>query len=418
MSTVWRWLSRLLLMLLFVVAAIAAIWGYGRLTSPTAAQQAALDLMQLPPPPDGDNGWAILMALPEAPAAALPSAVDCGDGMDCIAHIETALEANAATLEAWRPRLEAATRALRAPAFRSPEDLGPFDALPPFQPLLRLDGLRALDFLRGDPAAALDAACRDAQGAIVRVVRPGTLIEAIIGVAVFRQHATLIADMRRRAPMDALPASCTALGEAPDAAAEGTLCAAMRGEFQWLSQQLPAILDPLPTGYGPQRMAPLLHDIDWLLAHTAERYATACGPEAEAMARKDRAVVYEHIDLRWVDRVAFPVSVNLNEIAVPALFDYTERQLDFVAQRRLLAALLQMDTMAPTLSNAERFAALPAALRDGPRPLQLAEDGNSLSVPLRSPRSQEQPAEARLPLPQRPAAGSEAKAGGPTVGLD
>lgn len=403
MSTVWRWLSRLLLVLLFVVAAIAAIWGYGRLTSPTAAQQAALDLMQLPPPPDGDNGWAILMALPEAPAAALPPAVDCGDGMDCIAHIETALEANAATLEAWRPRLEAATRALRAPAFRSPEDLEPFDALPPFQPLLRLDGLRALDFLRGDPAAALDAACRDAQGAIVRVVRPETLIEAMVGVAVFRQHALLIAQMRQRAPDLPLPPSCAMLAVAPDAGVEGSMCYAMRGEWQFIARMFATtpIDGEVPSSWAPAWAAPLLHDEDWLLARTAEHFAPLCGPQAADAARADHAMTMASPPLRWVDRVAFPVSVMLDRIGEPVYHDYAERQLDFVAQRRLLAAVLQMDAMAPTLSNAKRFAALPAALRDGPRPLQLAEESNSLSVLLRSKRSEADDGVARLPLLER-----------------
>ena len=400
MATFTRVLSRLFLVLLLLLAVLAAIWAYGRLTSPTAAQREAIALMQSPPVGEGENGFPTMLALPKAPGP-FPPGMNCGNPTQpsCIDAIEAAPEAHAAALGPFRPQLEAAARALHAPVFRDLRTGTGVNDLPAYAPVMQLDSLRALDFAAGDTLGALSAACADAQGAARWATNPNTLLEGMLGVAAFHGSAALIADMRRRAPLDALPASCAALAEAPDAAAEGTLCGAMRGEFRWLSQLLPASPHDIPSEAGPRWMAPLLHDIDWLLARSAERYAGTCGPAAEAAARYDRAAGFAPVEQRWVDRVAFPASVMLDRIAEPALFDYPERQLDFVAQRRLLAALLQMDAMAPTLSSAERFAALPAALRDGPRPLALADDGASVSVPLRARRSKQEGSEFRLPLP-------------------
>ena len=408
MAMLMRWFSRLALVLFLFVLALAAIWGYARLTSPTEAQREAIALMQRPPPADGENGWAILMDLPPAPAASLPASVDCRDGDDCIAHIETALDANAQTLEAWRPRLEAAATALRAPVFRGPEapraDASAVpEAIPSFQPVTQLDALRALDFVRGNPAGALDATCQDALGAVRWATTPDMLIDAMIGIAVFRQSAALIADMRRRAPDLPLPASCAALAIAPDPAVEGMMCNGMRGEWHFLQRMVAStpIEGEVPSHWAPAWLAPLLHDEDWLLARSAERYASLCGSEAAEAARADRAIAMGSPPRRWVDRVAFPISIVLDDIAEPAHFDFLERQLDFVAQRRLLAAVLQMDAMDEAMSNAERFAAVPEALREGARPLLIDADGSALSVPLRARRSEQEGGALRLPLPAR-----------------
>lgn len=412
MATFTRVLFRLFLVVLLLLGIVAAIWAYGRLTSPTAAQEAAIAVMQADEPGEGENGFPMMLALPEAPQGPVPAALNCGmpSQPTCIALIESAPEASAAAIESYRARLEAAARALHAPVFRDLRTGAGVNDLPAYAAVNQLDSLRALDFAAGNTLGALSAACEDARGALRWTMNPNTLLEAQLGIAMFRQQAGQIADMRFRAPGDALPASCAALAEPPDAAKEGTLCAAMRGEYRWLAQLLPSADDELPAGSGPQWMAPLLHDVDWLLARSAERHAGTCGPAAETAAREDRATGFATLEQRWVDRVAFPVSVVLDEIATPALSDYAERQLDFVAKRRLLAALLQMEAMDPALTNAERFAALPAALRDGPRPLALAADGSQISVPMRAERSRQEGPEARLPLLSRapsPAAATE-----------
>lgn len=196
----------------------------------------------------------------------------------CIALIESAPEASAAAIESYRARLEAAARALHAPVFRDLRTGAGVNDLPDYAPVNQLDSLRALDFAAGNTLGALSAACEDARGALRWATNPNTLLEAQLGIAMFRQQAAQIADMRVRAPGDALPASCAALAEPPDAAKEGTLCAAMRGEYRWLAQLLPSADDELPAGSGPQWMAPLLHDVDWLLARSANAMPALAGP--------------------------------------------------------------------------------------------------------------------------------------------
>lgn len=397
-STVWLWFSRLLLALLVFVIVLAAIWAYGRLTSPTAAQQAAIAVMQAAPVGDGENGFPMLSALAKAPGP-FPTGVNCGEATQptCIDAIEAPPEANAAVLEPFRPQIEAAARVLRTGA--GVDDLPPYTTL---TLMTQLDSLRALDFAAGNTAGALSATCEDARGAVHWATNPNTLLDGMVGIAMFRQSADLIADMRRRAPMDALPESCMALAEPPDPAREGTLCATMRGEYRWFAaQRLPALTHEISHEVWPRWMAPLLHDPDWVLARIAERYAPTCGPAAEAAAREDRATGFATLEPRWVDRVAFPVSMVLDRIAEPAYLPYPERQLDFVGQRRLLAALLQMDAMTPALTNPQRFAALSPQLRDGPRPLALAADGSQISVPMRAEHNRQEGPEARLPLPDR-----------------
>lgn len=118
MSLAWRWLSRLLLALLALILLLAAIWTYGRLTSPTASQQAAIDRMQRDEPGKGENGFELLMALPPGPEGGLPAVLRCDERASCIAAIDAAPEASAAAIDASRERLEAAARALRAPVYR------------------------------------------------------------------------------------------------------------------------------------------------------------------------------------------------------------------------------------------------------------------------------------------------------------
>jgi hypothetical protein len=402
MSTVWRWLSRLLLVLLFLVASLAAVWTYGRLTSPTAEQQAAIAVMQADEPGEGENGFDLLMAHGTRPPGDPPAALRCDENSACIAAIEAAPEASAAAIEAWTPALEAVARALHAPVFRDRRTAFPAGQdLPGFQMLTHLDSFRAFQFSTGRTEAALAAACDDARGAARWVANPDTLVQAMVGSVVFHQQAALIADMRQRARQDALPPSCVALSEAPDPAVEGLLCAALRGEWRWQRRTLWPQLESELERNGHGMYAKLLHDAGWSLAHTAESYAAACGDAAREAARGDRAIPLLSAEIRWVDRVAYPLTASLVGIGLPGYTDYQERQLDYVAMRRLLAAFLQMEAMDAGLSNAKRFAALPAALREGPRSLVFDAAEGSIAVPLRSRRYEQGGNVMRLRLPER-----------------
>jgi hypothetical protein len=404
MSTAWRWFSRGLLVLFALLATAAALYAYGRLTTPTASQREALALMQArTPAPEGENGFTFLMAAPP-PEGAWPAALSCrGDGVSCLDAVQSAPEAHEAALLANAAALEAAERALRTPVFRNPDPSpAPEDALPPFQMVTRLPARRAFDFLAGREAEALDAACRDA-GDLARWSRTqDSLIHAMIAVAGFRQNAGLIAEMRARSPATPLPASCTALADPPDPAVEGIVCDSLRGELRWIENAGMRVIDDVPE--EQRAMARWLHSPEQFTARTAERLAGFCGPVAEADAARD-AIDVARLDVppRAIDRLSFAVSSILSEIAGPTMYvDYWERQLDHVARRRLLSAVLQMDAMDPQRSPRERFLALPEALREGPRPLRFDVEANTLGVALRGRHHDgTQGGNVVLPLPDR-----------------
>lgn len=402
MSTVWRWLSRVLSVIALLIGVVLALYAYGRLTTPTPSQREALALMQARAPlPEGENGFPLLMASPP-PEGEWPGTLNCrGEGASCLDAVQSAPEAHEAALQANAAALEAAERALRAPVFRNPDATpAPEDALPPFQILMRLPARRAFDFAAGREPEALDAACRDA-GDFARWSREqDSLIHAMIAVAGFRQSAPLIAEMRARSPGVALPASCVALAEAPDVAAEGLICDGVRVEWRMIDRMSASVIDHVPE--AQRSGAHWLHSPEQFSARSAERMAGYCGPAAvDAAFRDDIDGVSLDVPPRAIDRLSFPVSHILGQIAGgPMYADYWERQLDHVARRRLLAALLQMDAMPAVLSNAERFAALPAELRDGPRPLRFDAGANTLGVALRGRQHDGAPGnEARLMLP-------------------
>lgn len=409
MSTLRRWLLRLLLLVLAPLLLLAAVWTYGRLTSPTEAQRTAVALMEAHTPGEGENGYPLMMALPPGLGGGLPEALRCAQPAACLDAFASDPEGSAAAIEASRARLEAAARALHAPVFRALDGFGTpgVDDLPPFEPVMSLGALRAWTFSTGQTAEALDALCTDTLGAVRWAADADSLITGMIGIAALRRNAGLIAEMRRRAPDDPLPASCGPLAEAPDPALEGTLCPALRGEWRYQRRLFPELERQMAAsaeGDWLRPIAPLLHSTDWQLARSAEHFASACSDEARRAALEDRAFGLSAPPIRWVDRVAFANSAVLVDIALPAYAGYAERQLDFVAMRRLLAALLQMEVMDAALDPAQRFAALPAALREGPRPLRLEADAEGwpvLAVALRSPRSLMEETEARLPLPAR-----------------
>lgn len=213
MATVWRWFSRVLFVFALLIAVVLALYAYGRLTTPTASQRAALALMQERALiPEGENGFLLLMAALPA-AEDWPVALNCrGEGEPCLDAVQSAPEAHDAALLANAQALDAAERALRAPVFRNP-DASPSaeDVLPPFQMTVRLSARRAFDFAAGRESAALEATCRDAADFARWSREQDSMIHAMIAVAGFRQSAALIGEMRARAPTLPMPAACLAL---------------------------------------------------------------------------------------------------------------------------------------------------------------------------------------------------------------
>lgn len=114
---------------------VVALWMYGRLTSPTPAQVAALEAMRAPAGDEtGDNGFERLAALPvHANPTRWPA---CQAGMPCLERVEANPVAFAQALAPLARDLDEAERVLRAPRFVDPrpavaiDDAGPsFDAV-------------------------------------------------------------------------------------------------------------------------------------------------------------------------------------------------------------------------------------------------------------------------------------------------
>ncbi|MCZ8166704.1 hypothetical protein [Silanimonas sp.] len=402
MSTVWRWLSRVLSVIALAIAVVLALYAYGRLTTPTPSQRDALALMQESAPmPEGENGFPLLMVA-SPPEGDWPMALSCrGEGASCLDAVQSAPEAHEAALLANSPALDAAERALRAPVFRNP-DMTPAatDVLPPFQMVIRLSARRAFEFAAGRESAALGATCRDAADFARWSREQDSMVHAMIAVAGFRQSAALIGEMRARTPTVPMPDACLALAALPDPAAEGLICDGLRSEWRMIDGIGISVVDQVPEAQRPS--VHWLHSPEQFSARSAERMAGYCGPAAvDAALRDDIDGARLDSPPRAIDRLSFPVSHILGEIAGGVMYaDYWERQLDHVARRRLLAAFLQMEAMPAGLSNAERFAALPAELRDGPRPLRFDAGANTLGVALRGRQHDGAPGnEALLMLP-------------------
>lgn len=405
MSTARRWLSRSFLVLLLLFVAVAALWAYGRLTSPTPAQVAALEAMRAPPDDSrGENGFERLAALPvREDGAPWP---DCQAGLPCLERVEANPVAFAQALAPIAADLDAAEQVLRAPRFVDPRSVVAIDeAGPSFGLVAALDARRALDFVSGRRIEALAAACTDATDALRWVRRPDSLLHAMIGIAVFRDTAWLIGEMRARDPAAPLPTACAPLLEVPDASVEGSACAMLAAEWRYQQRVMPALEAQARGGGLSGWVQPLLHDGGWLAARSAERFATACGASGAETARADRVPSLSAPPPRWVDRIAFPLSIGLDGIEAPAYGVYIERLLDHVARRRLLAAGLRMGAMDPAMAGTARFEALPEALRGGPRPLAFDARNGTLLVPMRGPQTHLPTgavAEERLPLPVMP----------------
>lgn len=385
MSTAWRWLSRVLLLISLVAVAVAALYAYGRLTTPTPSQRTALALMQQRSPiPAGDNGFLSLMAAP-VHEGDWPMALSCrGEGESCLDAVESAPEAHEAALRAHASALDAAERALRAPVFRNPDETpAAEDVLPPFQMVVRLAARRAFDFAAGREFAALESTCRDASDFARWSREQDSMIHAMIAVAGFRQAAPLIGEMRARAPDLELPDACVALTALPDPVVEGLICDGVRNEWRMIDSISASLIDQVPE--AQRTGAHWLHSPAQFSARNAERMAGYCGASAVADAERD-AIDFARLDVppRAIDRLSFPVSGILSEIVGgPMYADYWGRQLDHVARRRLLSAFLRMQMMDAGMTSRQRFEALPEALRDGPRPLHFNDDTSALGVTLR-----------------------------------
>lgn len=423
MVRVLKWIGATLLAV--VVLALGA-YGISRAMGPTRAERAALEALTPGKPPAGRNGFAQLWLLPYAVPAdeqaavlkadlaayakspegfvttaekqwpheqvnGVPGLRACGwTDQDCLARVRGNQAAYAA-LVARNAGLSARVEALgEADYVHNPFPLGLTMPTPTYQALGAPQTGHALAFVRGHRTEALAGICRDARTARMLWKRPDTLADGMISLAMLRGSANLFAEMLAQMPADAaLPKDCQ---DAFAPFAQGGICAAMQGEFSYISANVQAGGWRLVEGAGAAE-GRWLFDPGKTLARMAVRPAWTCQAPGQAQVKADKPVtVPADLGTGWNARcIANAAGCVLSNMETADFAPHLRRLQDGVAQARLVSVALWLRANpGKTLDD------LPETLRQG-RALQLDAEHKTLSMPLFAP--QDGQARWSIPLP-------------------
>lgn len=419
------------LVLLLALAVAIGLFAWSRMAAPTAAQRAALALIEARTPAPGDaegRAWlryALRLEVPDDEVQAvaarelanwrargepIPAAGGEGealraleapcDGEACLAALR-AEPALAATLERWTPAVARMRRGL-AYARLTGDEAWDQPVTPDVPALRAVWRTHASAFVRGEREAAIDATCTDIGHLRRHARQPANLWELLAYGALADIGGRLLGAMLAEAPAIALPPSCTVLAAAATDDPAAPLCAALAGEHPRMFAPLRALGDDagrvVEAGIteAPAALRPAWRASAWLgidpgtiEAPMAEDLAAFCGDEAARALRDDA-------DTRLVR--ALPSPRTIDWIAQPGLVlatralalsedrndwpRYLHRQADARARERLLAARLLLHGSDAAVPLAERVAALPAWVHSPTRRVEVGGDGASLQVVL------------------------------------
>ncbi|MDH5823368.1 hypothetical protein QFW77_10265 [Luteimonas sp. RD2P54] len=420
--------------LLGLVVAVVALWGWSRWRGATPAQRDALAVMQREEPQPGRNAFAALWLLgwdvpeeaqealaredarrfaaqvdalppmdPKRPAAAaafrslaedrherLPAErgdgrVACGlRGDDCLAKVRSRPDVYRSLVERQARLLE---RAVAIPAYGHYRNAFPPAVDAPFPDLAGLDlplTANALAYVEGEVDGALARSCAAATGWRRLMGRSDSLVVAMVASTAANGHARLLADMLGELPPShPLPAGCAALRADAQAPPAG-LCEAMRGEWRLVERNVRQLF--APEDRRPQ-FDPFF-DPGATAALTAQNAAWFCTAEANAALRRDLPQGPPERGGRWwrPECIANASGCILADIGGPAYLDYQHRMLDTEARWRLLRALQWMRERAaedPATSARSLLAAMPGELAGSrARALAPTADGAGLRIAL------------------------------------
>ena len=413
--------------LLGLVAVGVLAWTVSRLWPLPAAQREQVRLLEDVRPLQGKNDFALLWTLPfegldpaqreaalaedvrrwqartapdmdisvlaaDHPAVKVDNQGYCrSTGESCLARVraETSrFRAAHAGHDGLHERLDALADGDRFDSPFTPDGASGLFPMPRYQTLMDGSGAHALAFVQGDVPAALAGSCRSVQLGR-RLMRDGnTLIDSMIGAAMVRTNAQLLADMLAELPPDhALPPACEHALQ-PMAAAEQSLCRAMQGEFALNRSAIDSSLQ--------ERFSSLMLDRAKTLGRIATHFGWACGAGSTAALEADQPVA-TFVGEGWdIGCLANVVGCTLSDISGPAYQDYAARSQDTAAWLRLLGAQrwLRQQPEGP----AQALARLPAQWRSATRTPVLSADGTRLQVPRRS-RSLDAKADPMLSVP-------------------
>lgn len=202
---------------------------------------------------------------------------------------------------------------------------------------------QALDFVDGDATPAMVDVCRTVSTWRPLVANSDSLVLAMTGIRVVEASSSLLAAMLAELPPGtAVPAACTA-AYAPPVPEEFLPCAAMRGEFAFV------------TAVGEQAVASegagsrLLYDPAMTRVRTAANLSLACTSEGRDAAMRGERLATPRLG-HWLARgcAGNLVGCMLSEIAAPAYDHYLHRYQDHAARLQLMATLLWLQAGDPT----------------------------------------------------------------------
>lgn len=341
---------------------------------------------------------------PARPKVDAPETACTLAGLDCLQRVRADPDGVRAWLAADAARLEAATRSLAADhiAYVYPPAMD--SPLPSYQYWRLPLSAAALQAVDGDAAGALVRACGLLASARRIGGRSDMLISKLVAMSLTEGAAGLVLAIRHGQPGLALPPDC-----APARAAvqvdDYQVCEALRFEYR-MSAPYGRLMDEGLAG----RWDPMSLAYRWLLLDErmqklwmAETFAPACRDDFRtAVAAGDvPAVAGTHVAPSELRCYAAFGNCLLTGIAASAWDGYQKRLLDHAARLRLLLAGI-------ALSAGEiDEAGLPAAAASPGYELGRREDGWHL--PLRSPRAADAPdfvlPHAPLPAAAEPVGG-------------
>lgn len=339
--------------------------------------------------------------VPDWPAAGVPRCSWRND--DCLANVRARRQDYAAALATQAPLLAAMPVASAAAGYRSPFVDSTDLQLPAFALLNTPLTQHALDFADGRVEPVLRGVCNDAGVARVLLRSGDNLITSMIGAAMLRGNARLLAAMLAELPaQQALPAQC-AQAFAPLQADAVSLCGPLRGEAQWTF----AAFDELANDRGATRrrwyesaLLPLVFDAARSKAMLAPWFTRACAADARASLAADRPPLAAQLSAQPVELsigcFANGLGCAMARMPPPGFARYQAALQDAAAAMRLTSALLWLRAHPDLQPLPQRLAGLPGDLRGSQRPIRAAPDAQGVQVAL---YADGEGAVLRLPLP-------------------
>lgn len=436
MERIFRWIFGVGGLLLL---ALALVWGVSKLVGPSRAERAALATMSEPVQFTGRNAYPAIwlmdypvpadeieavmtedvrrmaeMALPHtdqkpvdyttAAGGSYPSDRPdqmamkrlCRSNEDCLAKVRSDLPGYEKLLSehvAWFARAEQATHAdhLSNP-FPPRVDM----PLPSFVSTYAPATLFAVRFAQGQRATAIASTCK----AIVDWRKLGSHSDLLVGWAVARGYGAqgygqLLAQMLAETPnSESLPVECADAMAAPKAA-EISMCPAMRGEFNFISQSIASTMQAGASKHDLERK--VFFDAEMTKAMMAVPMAKYCSEETDAAFAADKTPLpTKELGMYRLQCASNTIGCILARIAEPGYQGFELGHRDGLAMKRALAALAWWRNQPDAAKNPDAtLKSLPAAYRAAAHPFRLNAEKTALVMPT----LQENKEEIVLPLP-------------------